>query len=130
MTAALGAGILLVMLPKALSGLPGMAAMADLQRYGWVLLALSAGLLATLVIEWRRFEAVVETLFAQAGFITHSQSHGADGGVDIWLHSKNQPDDARVSLVQCKHWSSHKPVGVDKIRELRGVMAAHQIPRG
>lgn len=82
------------------------------------------------VIEWRRFEVLVEALFAQAGFRTRSQSHGADGGVDIWLHSRNQPDGAPVSIVQCKHWSGSKPVGVDKIRELRGVMAAHQIRRG
>lgn len=39
-------------------------------------------------IEWRRFEAVCATFFAQAGFEPRSQSHGADGGVDIWLHSK------------------------------------------
>ena len=77
-------------------------------------------------IEWRRFEAVVEALFQQAGFETKSQSHGADGGIDIWLYSRHQPGEA-VSLVQCKHWS--KRVGVDKIRELRGVMAAHKVAR-
>jgi restriction system protein len=80
------------------------------------------------VIEWRRFEAVVERLFQQAGFETRSQSHGADGGVDIWLYSRTQPGQA-VSVVQCKHWSG-KRVGVDKIRELRGVMAAHSVARG
>jgi restriction system protein len=80
-------------------------------------------------IEWRRFEALVEALFAQAGFETRSQSHGADGGVDIWLHSKHQPDGKPVSLVQCKHWQG-KRVGVDKVRELRGVMAAHDVRRG
>jgi restriction system protein len=80
------------------------------------------------VIEWRRFEAVVEALFRQAGFETRSQSHGADGGVDVWLHSKSVPDRA-VSVVQCKHWQG-KRVGVDKIRELRGVMAAHGVMRG
>ncbi|WP_269632134.1 restriction endonuclease [Pelomonas sp. BJYL3] len=37
------------------------------------------------MIEWRRFEAVVEALFKQVGFETKSQSHGADGGIDIWL---------------------------------------------
>ncbi len=79
------------------------------------------------VIEWRCFEAVVEALFQQAGFETKSQSHGADGGIDIWLYSRHQPGEA-VSLVQCKHWS--KRVGVDKIRELRGVMAAHKVARG
>jgi restriction system protein len=80
------------------------------------------------VIEWRRFEALVEALFQQAGFETKSQSHGADQGVDIWLHSRNQPG-APVSIVQCKHWSGKK-VGVDKMRELRGVMAAFEIKRG
>jgi len=79
-------------------------------------------------IEWRRFEAVVEALFAQAGFETKTQPHGADGGVDLWLYSKAVPGEA-VSLVQCKHWQG-KRVGVDKIRELRGVMAAHKVSRG
>jgi restriction system protein len=80
------------------------------------------------VIEWRRFEAVVETLFQQAGLATKSQSHGADGGVDVWLYSRAQPE-TPVGIVQCKHWQS-KPVGVDKIRELRGVMAANKVGRG
>ncbi|WP_269631898.1 restriction endonuclease [Pelomonas sp. BJYL3] len=34
-----------------------------------------------------------------------------------------------MSLVQCKHWQGKK-VGVDKIRELRGVMAAQNVKRG
>lgn len=78
-------------------------------------------------IEWRRFEAVCEALFAQAGFETRSQSHGADGGVDIWLHSTNAQGPAAV--VQCKHWQG-KPVGVKEIREFFGVMASHQVKRG
>jgi len=78
-------------------------------------------------IEWRRFEAVCEALFAQAGFETRSQSHGADGGVDIWLHSKNAQ--GPVSVVQCKHWLA-KGVGVKEVREFFGVMASHQLKRG
>jgi len=78
-------------------------------------------------IEWRRFEAVCEVLFAQAGFETRSQSHGADGGVDIWLHSHNAQGPAAV--VQCKHWQG-KPVGVKELREFFGVMASHQLKRG
>lgn len=74
-------------------------------------------------IEWRRFEA----LFAQAGFETRSQSHGADGGVDIWLHSKNA--DGPVAVVQCKHWQG-KPVGVREMREFLGVMVSHGLKRG
>lgn len=78
-------------------------------------------------IEWRRFEAVCEALFAQAGFSTRSQSHGADGGVDIWLHSANAH--GPVGVVQCKHWQG-KPVGVKEMREFFGVMASHQLKRG
>lgn len=78
-------------------------------------------------IEWRRFEAVCEALFAQAGFETRSQSHGADGGVDIWLHSHNA--EGPVAVVQCKHWQG-KPVGVKEMREFLGVMTAHQLRRG
>lgn len=78
-------------------------------------------------IEWRRFEAVCETLFGQAGFETKSQSHGADGGVDIWLHSRNAEGPAAV--VQCKHWQG-KAVGVKELREFFGVMASHKLTRG
>ncbi|MCO5123591.1 MAG: restriction endonuclease [Rhizobacter sp.] len=80
------------------------------------------------VIEWRRFEALIEALFAQAGFETKSQTHGADEGIDIWLYSRSNPG-APVSVVQCKHWQG-KRVGVDKVRELRGVMAAKGVSRG
>ena len=80
------------------------------------------------VIEWRRFEALVEALFAQAGFETKSQLHGADEGVDIWLFSETTPS-TPVSIVQCKHWQG-KQVGVDKVRELRGVMAAKSVTLG
>lgn len=78
-------------------------------------------------IEWRRFEAVCEKLFGQAGFETKSQSHGADGGVDIWLHSRNA--EGPVAVVQCKHWQG-KAVGVKEVREFLGVMASHGLKRG
>lgn len=78
-------------------------------------------------IEWRRFEAVCEKLFGQAGFETRTQSHGADGGVDIWLHSKHAQGPAAV--VQCKHWSGRQ-VGVKEVREFLGVMTAHRLKRG
>ena len=77
-------------------------------------------------IEWRRFEAVVEALFAQAGFETRAQSHGADGGVDIWLHSRHSPE---PRLVQCKHWKTEQ-VGVAQMREFLGVMTHHKLRHG
>ena len=78
-------------------------------------------------IEWRRFEAVCEKLFAQAGFETRSQSHGADGGVDIWLYRRNA--EGPVAVVQCKHWQG-KQVGVRELREFFGVMTAKGLKRG
>nr|WP_246434823.1 restriction endonuclease [Quisquiliibacterium transsilvanicum] len=79
------------------------------------------------VIEWRRLEALVEALYRQVGFETRAQSHGADGGVDVWLHARQAPEKP-LGVVQCKH--HRKPVGVDKVPELRGVMAAHGVGRG
>jgi len=78
-------------------------------------------------IEWRRFEALCTSLFAQAGFETRTQSHGADGGVDIWLHSQHAEEPAAV--VHCKHWLG-KPVGVKELSEFYGAMASHKLQRG
>ncbi|MEJ7688045.1 MAG: restriction endonuclease [Variovorax sp.] len=77
-------------------------------------------------IEWRRFEALCEAFYAQAGLATRSQSHGADDGVDIWIQSRHM-DEPRI--VQCKHWN-RRPVGVKEIREFRGVMASHRLQHG
>lgn len=78
-------------------------------------------------IEWRRFEAVVEALFEQAGYRTQSQTHGADGGVDIWLYSPTV--EGSVAVVQCKHWQG-KPVGVKELREFLGVITAQRVQNG
>ena len=43
------------------------------------------------LIEWRRFEAVVEALFARPASRRARRPHGADGGVDIWLYSRTTP---------------------------------------
>jgi len=78
-------------------------------------------------IEWKRFEMLCAHLFEQAGFEARTQSHGADGGVDIWLHSRNA--EGPVAIVQCKHWLG-RSVGVKELRELLGVMAANKVARG
>ena len=78
-------------------------------------------------IEWRRFEAVCERLFAQNGFKTKSQSHGADGGVDVWMYSAHA--EGPVSIAQCKHFRS-KEVDVKLIREFFGIMSSHKLQRG
>lgn len=76
-------------------------------------------------IEWRRFEALCEALYAQAGVRTKSQSHGADGGIDIWLYLQNA---SKPMIVQCKHWS--RKVKVDDVRAFYGVLKSHDLDRG
>jgi restriction system protein len=78
-------------------------------------------------IEWRRFEAVCEKFFAQAGFETRSQSHGADGGVDIWLSSRHAL--GPIGIVQCRHWQGG-PVRIKDMREFLGLMNANRITSG
>ena len=78
-------------------------------------------------IEWRRFEAVCEALFAQGGFETRVERLGAGGGVHIWMYSKHAL--GPVSVVQCKHWQG-KRVGVSALLEFHEVMASHGLKRG
>lgn len=75
--------------------------------------------------EWRRFEALCEALYGQAGVRTESQSHGPDGGVDIWLYLQNA---AKPMIVQCKHWS--RKVAIGDMREFFGVLKSHDLDRG
>ena len=82
------------------------------------------------LIEWRRFEAVVEALFTQTGVATRSQPHGGDGGVDIWLYPPSHGEgNAPVGIVQCTQWMRWK-VGVKEVRALHVLMAQHGIVRG
>ena len=106
--------------PPAMAPVPA----APLVPPGGTPLSWGPGLLAA--IEWRRFEALCEAFYAQAGLVTRSQTHGADGGVDIWLQSRHM-DVPRI--VQCKHWQT-RPVGVKELREFFGVMASHQLQHG
>ena len=80
------------------------------------------------VIEWRRFEALMEMLFAQAGFLIRAQSHGADGGADLWLSLPRAPRTA-VGVAHCRPWQP-RPLGIDAIRSLLGAMRAGQVDRG
>ncbi|RZJ18969.1 MAG: restriction endonuclease, partial [Haliea sp.] len=79
----------------------------------------------------RQFEAVCETLFAQGGFGTRCQPHGAAGGVTIWLHSRHalQGKDSPVAVAYCKQWPGH-PVGVKEMHPLLELMENRQLKRG
>ncbi len=78
-------------------------------------------------IEWRRFEAVCEALFAQPGLEVQSQSHGPEGGVAIWLYTRGV--EGSVTIVKCKQ-SHGKEVDVRELRTFLGGVASHQLKRG
>jgi restriction system protein len=80
------------------------------------------------LIEWRRFDALCEKLFEQAGFQAREHARAAEGGNDILLYSNNQPD-GPVSLLRCKH-GPMQPVGVAELLALLDSMALAQVKRG
>lgn len=69
---------------------------------------------------WREFEMLVGEAFRLQGYqVVETGGNGADGGVDLVLRKNNEK-----FFVQCKQWKAYK-VGVEVVRELYGVMAAH-----
>lgn len=77
-----------------------------------------------------QFDAVCQTLFAQSGLETRVQSHGAAGGVTIWLHSRNaqQGKDSPVAVAVCKLWPGQL-LAVREIHPLLALMTARQLKR-
>lgn len=78
----------------------------------------------------QQFDAVCETLFAQSGLETRAQSHGAAGGVTLWLHSRNaqQGKDSPVAVALCKLWPG-QPLLVRDIHPLLTLMTARGLKR-
>lgn len=79
-------------------------------------------------IDWKRFEELCAEYFRLCGFRAITQSHGADGGIDIRLCAASDPTKV-VNLVQCKRWND-RPVGLRELREFLGVMTANKLQRG
>lgn len=77
-------------------------------------------------IEWKRFEELCAAYFRHVGYVAKTQSHGADGGVDIRLFESEYT--SQFAIAQCKAWSSID-VDVKPIRELIGVMAIEKVAR-
>lgn len=69
---------------------------------------------------WREFEMLVGEAFRLQGYqVVETGGNGADGGVDLVLRK-----DSEKFYVQCKQWKAYK-VGVEVVREMYGVIAAH-----
>lgn len=72
-------------------------------------------------LEWRRFETLVCRYWQLKGYDATTTGLGADGGVDVILRDRKDPD--RIfAVAQCKSWIN-KSVGVETVRALWGSLA-------
>jgi restriction system protein len=76
-------------------------------------------------LSWREFEQLVGEAYRRQGYdVEETGGGGADGGIDLILRGHGE-----TVLVQCKQWRAQL-VGVDKVRELFGVLTAEHANRG
>ncbi len=69
-------------------------------------------------LTWRQFESQICEMFREQGYFVIETPEGPDNGVDLVLRK-----DGEKTYVQCKNWKTNN-VGVEKVRELLGAMAA------
>ena len=68
-------------------------------------------------LSWAEFEHLCLILFKEQGWkVRGNEQHGADGGVDLWIHKRRTH-----AIVQCKKYEDAK-VTVKVIREMYGLM--------
>lgn len=76
-------------------------------------------------LSWREFETLIGEAFRRQGYtVAETGKAGADGGVDLILTKGGEE-----TLVQCKRWKEWQ-VGVEKVRELYGIMAGRGSTNG
>lgn len=103
------------------------AAVSALKRREALLLHASAANRSDAIasMTWPEFEVLVGEYFRRQGFTALDNGGGGpDGGVDVMLQKGSDH-----YLVQCKHWRALR-VGVQPVRELYGLMAAHRVAGG
>ncbi|WP_395059882.1 restriction endonuclease [Polaromonas sp.] len=79
----------------------------------------------------QQFDMVCHTVFVQSGLETRVQSHGAAGGVTIWLHSRHAQEgrDSPVAVAVCRLWPDQPILTVRYIHPLLALMTARQLKR-
>lgn len=80
-------------------------------------------------INWREFEILLFRIFQNQGFTAELGSGRADGGVDIRLLQRDPLGDI-LTLVQAKHYASHRKVGLEPVQALFGAAQADGAQRG
>jgi restriction system protein len=85
------------------------------------LLGVQTGLDSLRDLPSKRFEDVLAEAYRRQGYhVKEMLGSGADGGIDLLLRKNGN-----VVVVQCKRWRG-KPVPVQVVRELYGVMIDHR----
>jgi restriction system protein len=83
------------------------------------------GLQSLRSLSWREFEQLVGEAYRRQGYdVEETGGGGADGGIDLVLRGHGE-----TVLVQCKQWRVQQ-VGVEKVRELFGVLHSEGADRG
>jgi restriction system protein len=101
------------------------AASARKARSRRALLDRQVGVESLKALSWQEFEQLVGEAYRRRGYaVEEIGGGGPDGGVDLVMRGNG-----KSVLVQCKRWRTQR-VGVDKVRELYGVLSAEGADRG
>lgn len=75
----------------------------------------------------RDFEHLVERLYSDMGYETRLTPYQKDGGRDV-VATRSAPGRVERLLVECKR--SFRPIGVEQVRALLGVVSAEKVNKG
>lgn len=79
------------------------------------------------IMEWKRFELLVQRYFTATGLRAKTNLVGADGGVDLYLYRGRST--RPLTYVQCRSWDQ-RTVDGRNVRELFAQMAENRVPEG
>lgn len=77
----------------------------------------------------RKFEEVIAEIFNRKGYSVKLTQATRDGGKDIYAAQKNSFG-SFLYIVECKKYSPDRPVGVELVRQLFGVLQAERATAG
>jgi HJR/Mrr/RecB family endonuclease len=80
-------------------------------------------------LPWRQFEKLLETIFNNHGYRTQLGPGSNDEGVDLRLLSKDSIGEV-VTLVQAKRYAPNRPISLEAVSALYGVVEAEKANRG
>jgi HJR/Mrr/RecB family endonuclease len=89
----------------------------------------AANPLALHELSWRKFEEVLEAVFRNQGFRTEIGPGSDDGGVDLRLLRKDSIGEV-VTLVQAKRYAPNRPISLEAVSALYGVVESENANRG